>query len=79
MHVNVVNSISDVADFVPVSVVNKVDFPTEGNPTNPIRVSPLFETSKPRPASFDPALLPSGPLISSLLSLAIFAFNVLYS
>jgi len=74
--VSVVNSISDVALLVPVKVVSNVDLPTDGNPTSPNRVSPLFVTSNPRPASFDPADFPPGPLISSDLSLAIFAFRV---
>jgi hypothetical protein len=75
--VRVVNSISDTADRVPVSCVSSVDLPTDGNPTRPIRVSPDLLTSKPRPASLDPADLPPGPLMSSDLSLAILALSVL--
>ena len=44
--------------LVPVSVVKSVLFPTLGNPTKPIRVSPLLFTSKPRSAFFVPELLP---------------------
>jgi len=41
-----------------------------------MRVSPLFVTSNPRPASLEPADFPPGPLISSDLSFAIFALSV---
>jgi hypothetical protein len=47
--------------LVPVKVVNRVDFPTEGKPTRPILVSPDLETSNPRPASLEPADFPPGP------------------
>ena len=76
IHVSVVNSYAAASLLVPVSVVNKVLLPTLGNPTNPTLVSPLFVTSNPRPASLLPALLPPGPLISSLRNLASLAFSV---
>jgi hypothetical protein len=57
-------------------VVRRVDFPTEGKPTRPTRVSPDLLTSKPRPASLEPADFPPGPLISSDFNLAIFALSV---
>ena len=76
IHVNVVNSYAAASLRVPVKLVNNVDLPTLGNPTNPIRVSPLFVTSNPRSAFFVPALLPPGPFINSDFNLAIFAFNV---
>mmetsp|Transcript_22866 Transcript_22866/g.71666 ORF Transcript_22866/g.71666 Transcript_22866/m.71666 type:complete len:206 (+) Transcript_22866:483-1100(+) len=47
--VSVVNSYAAASDFVPVSVVSSVDFPTLGNPTRPTRVSPTFFTSNPSP------------------------------
>ena len=44
IQVNVVNSYAAASLFVPVKEVNKVDFPTLGKPTNPIRVSPDLVT-----------------------------------
>ena len=76
IHVNVVNSYAAASLRVPVKLVNNVDLPTDGNPTNPIRVSPLFVTSNPRSAFFVPALFPPGPFINSDFNLAILAFNV---
>ena len=76
MHVSVVNSYAAASLLVPVSDVSSVDLPTDGKPTKPMRVSPLLVTSKPRPLSLDPADLPPGPLINSLLSLAILALSV---
>lgn len=72
MHVNVVNSHSAISDFVPVNLVKSVDFPTDGNPINPILASPFFATSKPSPP------LPLALIIlsnCSLLSLAILALR----
>ena len=46
IHVKVVNSYAAASLFVPVNDVNKVDFPTLGKPTNPIRVSPDLVTTK---------------------------------
>jgi hypothetical protein len=55
--VSVVNSYPAASEKVPVNFVNNVDFPTDGNPTRPTRVSPLLLTSKPlSPAP--PPLLP---------------------
>ena len=76
IQVKVVNSYAAASLLVPVNVVNNVLFPTDGNPTNPIRVSPLLVTSNPRPASLDPALLPPGPLTSSERNFANFALSV---
>lgn len=50
IQVRVVNSYDATFEKVPVNFVNKVDFPTEGKPTNPTRASPDLETSKPSPA-----------------------------
>jgi hypothetical protein len=72
----VVNSYAAASDRVPVRLVSKVDFPTEGNPTKPILVSPDLVTSKPRSAFLVPADFPPDPWINSLFNLAIFAFNV---
>lgn len=36
----------------------------------------IYVPSKPRPASFEPADFPPGPLINSLFNLAILAFSV---
>lgn len=44
--------------YVPVSRVRRVDFPTEGKPTNPTRVSPALLTSKPLPPPPPAPLLP---------------------
>lgn len=49
-----------------------VDLPTEGNPTSPIRQSPVFCTSKP--SSLAPPFLVT-PSMSSLFRRAIFAFS----
>jgi hypothetical protein len=76
MQVKVVNSYAAASLLVPVSAVNRVLLPTDGKPTSPMRVSPDLVTSKPRPASLEPADLPPGPLISSLFNLAIFALSV---
>lgn len=72
----VVNSYAAASLLVPVNDVSRVDLPTDGNPTSPIRVSPDLLTSKPRPASFDPDDFPPGPLINSDFSLASFALRV---
>ncbi len=56
---------------LPVSLVRRVDFPTEGNPTIPILLSPDFWTSKPSPAA--PFL--QEPSIISRFSLANLAFK----
>ena len=56
-HVSVVNSYAAASEKTPVNFVNSVDFPTDGNPTNPTRQSPVFVTSKPSPLGppFGPA------------------------
>lgn len=70
--VKVVNSQAAISEKVPVNFVNKVDFPTEGKPTNPILASPFLATSKPSPPPpLDFDILSK----SSLLSLAIFALS----
>ena len=72
IHVRVVNSQAATSEKVPVNLVNKVDFPTEGKPTNPILASPFLATSKPSPPPpLDLAILSN----NSLLSLAILAFK----
>lgn len=47
IQVNVVNSYAAIFENVPVNLVKRVDFPTEGNPIIPTLASPLFETSNP--------------------------------
>ena len=42
MHVSVVNSYAAASLLVPVSLVNKVDLPTDGKPTRPTRASPAW-------------------------------------
>ena len=69
--VSVVNSYAAASEYVPVRVVSSVDLPTDGKPTRPMRVSPLFFTSKPRPPPPPPVLC--GPAMISRFSLAIFA------
>ena len=51
------NSYAAASENTPVNFVNSVDFPTEGNPTNPTRQSPVLVTSKPSPLGppFGPA------------------------
>jgi len=44
-----VNSYAAASENTPVNFVNNVDFPTDGNPTNPTRQSPVLVTSKPSP------------------------------
>ena len=39
--VNVVNSYAATSEYTPARFDNKVDFPTDGKPTNPIRASPV--------------------------------------
>lgn len=45
--VSVVNSYAATSEYTPAKLESKVDFPTEGKPTKPIRASPVFATSKP--------------------------------
>lgn len=59
--------------LVPVSLVRRVDLPTEGNPIIPTRASPDFDTSKPYPPT--PPFLPPAGSMSSLLSLANLALS----
>ena len=54
-------------------MVNRVDLPTEGNPTIPILASPDLETSKPSPTG--PAL-DLDPSTNSLFNLANLALRV---
>ena len=72
MQVSVVNSYAATLLSVPVSLVSRVDFPTEGNPIIPTLASPLLDTSNPSPAG---PVLPLLPSINSRLNLANFAFN----
>lgn len=44
---SVVNSYAPTAENVPVKLAISVDFPTLGNPTNPILATPVFATSNP--------------------------------
>mmetsp|Transcript_15405 Transcript_15405/g.51918 ORF Transcript_15405/g.51918 Transcript_15405/m.51918 type:complete len:247 (-) Transcript_15405:25-765(-) len=71
MAVSVVNSYAAASDCVPVSVVSKVDLPTDGNPTRPTRVSPTFFTSKPSPPPPDVFRPCSSSSRRSLASLAL--------
>lgn len=57
---------------VPVSLVSRVDFPTEGNPIMPTLASPDLETSNPSPAT---AFFPPVGSINYLLSLASLALS----
>lgn len=57
---------------IPVSFVNKVLLPTDGNPIIPTLASPAFDTSKPYPTA--PFLPPAGS-INYLLSLASLALR----
>eukprot|EP00962_Isochrysis_galbana_P048252 scaffold20036_cov112-Isochrysis_galbana.AAC.2 len=70
MHVRVVNSYEAASDWTSVSDVSKVDLPTDGNPTNPTRASPVARTSNPSPGPPPP---PLGSARISLLYLATFA------
>lgn len=45
--VSVVNSYAATSEYTPARLLRRVDFPTDGKPTNPIRASPVFATSKP--------------------------------
>lgn len=45
--VSVVNSYAATSEYTPAKLDNRVDLPTDGNPTNPIRASPVLATSKP--------------------------------
>lgn len=45
----VVNSHYATSDSVPVTLLRRVDFPTEGKPIRPILASPDLETSNPSP------------------------------
>jgi len=72
MHVNVVNSYAATSLSVSVSFERSVDLPTEGKPTSPIRVSPDFVTSNPKPG---PPLPPFGFRISRF-NIAILAFSI---
>ena len=45
--VSVVNSYAATSEYTPAKLESSVDFPTDGNPTNPIRASPVLATSKP--------------------------------
>ena len=49
MAVRVVKEYEATSDLVLVTLERKVDFPTDGKPTNAIRASPLLLTSKPEP------------------------------
>ena len=72
IHVNVVNSHAAIFDSVSVNFVNKVDFPTDGKPINPIQASPFLATSNPSPPPpLDLAIWSN----YSLFNFAIFAFN----
>ena len=57
---------------MPVTLLSKVDFPTEGKPISPIQASPDLETSNPSPTIPFPLDKLS---IYSLLSFASFAFS----
>lgn len=46
--VRVVNSQAATSEYTPARLLSSVDFPTDGKPTNPIRASPVFATSKPK-------------------------------
>ena len=39
--VSVVNSYAATSEYTPARFDNKVDFPTDGKPTNPMRASPV--------------------------------------
>mmetsp|Transcript_13647 Transcript_13647/g.57772 ORF Transcript_13647/g.57772 Transcript_13647/m.57772 type:complete len:237 (+) Transcript_13647:663-1373(+) len=71
MHVSVVNSYDATSEKVPVSLLSRVDFPTDGKPTMPTRQSPVLVTSNPSP--FGPDLAPDPSMRSrrSLASLAL--------
>ena len=70
----VVNAKFPASDFASVTCVIRVDFPTDGKPTNATDASPDFLTSKPFAG---PAALADAAAFSSLsLSCAIFAFNL---
>lgn len=43
----IAGTLSPTSEYVPVSFVSSVDFPTEGKPTKPTRASPTLFTSKP--------------------------------
>src|SRR5690349_21137767 len=47
MQVRVVNSYAAIRDSVSVSLVRRVDLPTDGKPIKPTRESPDLVTSKP--------------------------------
>lgn len=46
--VKVVNSYAATSEYTPARLLSRVDFPTDGKPTNPIRASPVLATSKPK-------------------------------
>lgn len=66
------NSQAAIFEKVPVNFVKSVDFPTDGNPTNPTQASPLFATSNPSPP---PPLLLRDYSIASRFIFANFAFS----
>ncbi len=66
------NSYAATFEKVPVNLVRRVDFPTDGNPIMPTLASPDFDTSNPSyyaPPFFD------APSINSLFNFANLAFN----
>lgn len=72
--VRVVNSYAATSLKAPVSLVKRVDLPTEGKPTKPTLVSPVLATSKPSPPPPPPGPLP--PVNSSVFNLASFALSI---
>ena len=80
IQVRVVNSYAAIFEKVPyirnvqpVSLVSRVDFPTDGKPIIPTRASPDLDTSNPYPPT--PPFLPPAGSINSRLSLASLAFS----
>jgi hypothetical protein len=80
IQVRVVNSYAAIFENVPnirndqpVSLVSKVDLPTDGNPIIPTLASPDLETSNPYPPT--PPFLPPAGSINYRLSLASLAFS----
>jgi len=60
----------NTSEKVPVNLLSKVDFPTDGKPTKPTRASPLFVTSNPSPAPPPPFDEGSNSSLRSFASLA---------
>lgn len=72
--VRVVNSYAATSDFVSVSVLSRVDLPTEGKPMRATRASPNLATSNPSPPPEPPP--PDCSIKRSDLSLASLALSV---